>query len=128
MTNVERSFELYKKVEELISTENNSKCIYHYTDFKGLNGIINNNDKKLHFWFTRSDCLNDSSEGYHVLDIFIEVVNELYEKSKIDNKLKNILKEIKVSDQKSFFINSKDLNGNSVEEFLAKLSINFKVN
>ena len=47
--------------------------LWHYTSGNGLMGIIRNDTRehgKLHFWFTRSDCLNDPSEGTHIKDLY----------------------------------------------------------
>ena len=58
--------------------------LWHYTSADGLLGIIRNEPNeigKLHFWFTRSDCLNDTSEGTHILLLFREVCSELIQKN-----------------------------------------------
>lgn len=60
--------------------------IWHYTSVGGLTGIIKNEKKeygKLHFWFTRSDCLNDPSEGEHILKLFKKVCSDLLKEGTI---------------------------------------------
>ena len=55
----------------------NTFDICHYTNIKGLTGIIRDNGE-VHFWFTRYDCLNDTSEGQYVIDLFKQVCDNLY--------------------------------------------------
>ena len=55
--------------------------LWHYTSADGLLGILRNEKSehgKLHFWFTRSDCLNDTSEGTHILFLFRQVYHPTY--------------------------------------------------
>lgn len=54
--------------------------LWHYTSADGLVGIIRDvptEHGRLHFWFTRSDCLNDTSEGTHILVMFRKVCVDL---------------------------------------------------
>ena len=58
-------YDLYKKYS-FNDNDNLFQPIWHYTSVDGLTGIIQDNKNeynKLHFWFTRSDCLYDTSEG-----------------------------------------------------------------
>lgn len=62
--------------------------LWHYTSGNGLMGIVRDDPSeygKLHFWFTRSDCLNDSSEGSHILDLYRNVCKVLFEEEKISS-------------------------------------------
>lgn len=53
--------------------------LWHYTNANGLMGIVSPVDTdSLTFWFTRSDCLNDSSEGENVIECLRLVGKELY--------------------------------------------------
>lgn len=80
--------------------------LWHYTSSDGLMGIIRNDPnehKKLHFWFTRSDCLNDPSEGKHILDMFQQTCSELLEKKVITQSFYEIIKSWEIPDDE--FIN-----------------------
>ncbi len=46
------------------------RLLYHYTDVRGLEGIINNEE----IWLTEYGYLNDSSEGVYGIEIFKEVL------------------------------------------------------
>lgn len=80
--------------------------LWHYTSGNGLMGIIRNAPSeigKLHFWFTRSDCLNDTSEGMHILDLYQSVSEELLEQGRISNTFYDYIKDLEIS--KHQFIN-----------------------
>lgn len=54
--------------------------LWHYTSADGLVGIIRDDPTehgRLHFWFTRSDCLNDTSEGTHIMDLYLQICDDL---------------------------------------------------
>ena len=72
-----------------------SDFAFHYTNCDGVMGIIKPN-KKLSFWFTRSDCLNDTSEGKYIKSIFQTACNELLEKEMIDKKFYNLIFEVEI--------------------------------
>lgn len=74
--------------------------LWHYTSGNGLMGIIRNDPReygKLHFWFTRSDCLNDSSEGSHILDLYRSVCKALFEEEKISADFFDLIKGLDIS-------------------------------
>ena len=97
---VVRNFrELYRKHEF-----DNQKLIFsplwHYTSGNGLLGIIRCNSSdcgKLHFWFTRSDCLNDTSEGNHILDLYKTVCETLYKEHIINDEFYELIKDLEIS-------------------------------
>ena len=73
--------------------------LWHYTSVNGLMGIVQNANLahgKLHFWFTRSDCLNDTSEGTHVLDLFKRICCDLLSNGQINNAFYECLKHIEI--------------------------------
>lgn len=75
----------------------NLKPLWHYTSAEGLTGIIRQKEKgKLHFWFTRSDCLNDASEGNHILNIYHEVCEHLLDDHEITKEFYNQIKDIEI--------------------------------
>ena len=65
--------------------------IWHYTNLNALLGILGdsnvsrNPDKKMNFWFTRSDCLNDKSEGFEIQEIIKKASAELLKAGEIDD-------------------------------------------
>lgn len=93
--------ELYRKHEFSNPTFFHSP-LWHYTSGNGLAGIIRNKPEergKLHFWFTRSDCLNDTSEGNHILDLYRAVCDDLLHESTIDEHFYDLIKDIEISAQ-----------------------------
>lgn len=80
--------------------------LWHYTSGNGLMGIIRNDTRehgKMHFWFTRSDCLNDPSEGKHIKDLYQSVCEALKQEGKIDNSFFDLIKDLEASNHQ--FIN-----------------------
>ena len=73
------------------------QAIWHYTSIDGLMGITNQGKRTLHFRFTRSDCLNDTSEGEHIIELFRSVCSELCEQGDISASFWEITKTINVS-------------------------------
>lgn len=74
--------------------------LWHYTSGSGLMGIIRNDPSehgKMHFWFTRSDCLNDSSEGSHILNLYQSVCKTLFEEKKISTTFFDLIKGLSIS-------------------------------
>ena len=80
--------------------------LWHYTSVDGLMGIIRNEKTehgKMHFWFTRSDCLNDTSEGEHILNLFKEVCSALLNEKEINQSFYECIKDATIPN--SQFIN-----------------------
>ena len=98
--NIVKNFrELYRKHEF-----GNNKTIFtplwHYTSGNGLMGIVRYNScdhSKLHFWFTRSDCLNDTSEGNHILEIYKKICETLYNEFIINEEFYELIKDLEIS-------------------------------
>ena len=47
---------------------------WHYTSADGLKGILTADG--IRFWFTRSDCLNDESEGSGIFGVYEKIRND----------------------------------------------------
>ena len=80
--------------------------LWHYTSADGLVGIIRNEPDEygnLHFWFTRSDCLNDTSEGNHILRLFSKVCSELLQQKGISQSFYEVIHKAEIPD--SQFVN-----------------------
>ena len=90
--------DLYRKH---CSKENNTPFLelWHYTSADGLLGIIKNEQTeygKLHFWFTRSDCLNDTSEGTNIMFLFRQVCSELFQENEISQSFFDAIKNAEI--------------------------------
>ncbi len=82
--------------------ENFLRDFWHYTSVEGLKGIIREEDAKdkiIRFWFTRCDCLNDSSEGVHVINLFHEICAKLFKEKIIDETFYNWVINIEIPDE-----------------------------
>lgn len=91
--------------------KNSGKKIYHYTNVKGLQGIISNKV----FWVTKSEFLNDSMELIYTLTLLEEVCKS------IDNKeLTEILNQICQESIES----SHDINKNICNYHILSFSLN----
>ncbi len=92
-------FDLYRKHNY------NSKVsfsFWHYTNIDGLMGIVRNNEKergKLHFWFTRCDCLNDTSEGNYIITLYKNVCNELLDSEVISKEFFDVIIDLGIPDE-----------------------------
>ena len=98
----ESSIQDFKDLYRKHNSDNNTTqlgWLWHYTSADGLMGIIKdepNEHKNLHFWFTRSDCLNDPSEGKHILELFGQVSTELLSKNLISQSFYEIIKDAEI--------------------------------
>lgn len=96
------SIQDFKDLYRKYSSDNNTTqfdWLWHYTSIDGLMGIIkddSNEHKKLHFWFTRSDCLNDPSEGKHILELFSQVSTDLLSKGIISQSFYEAIKDAEI--------------------------------
>ncbi len=73
--NVEgKAEELTKKIEAFLNTidETSSSTIFHYTTYKGLEGIL----KTRRLWLTDHKYLNDPSEIEHGKKILLDCIDK----------------------------------------------------
>lgn len=75
--------------------------IWHYTSANGMNGIIQKNGI-LHFWFSRSDCLNDTSEGKEINDYYQMACLLLLQKGEISEEFFDCIKDLNASVTRTF--------------------------
>lgn len=80
--------------EEIDATQ----YVYHYTSFKGLDGILRDGKNNPVFWFSRYDVLNDITEGCEIYDVFHAVVEELKSTNQIDSVFAELLDKVKKRD------------------------------
>lgn len=98
MENVQQSAfgNLYQKYEWK-NPSMDFNFLWHYTSADGLVGIIRPQEPgKLHFWFTRSDCLNDTSEGTYILTLYRQVCDSLLDSGVIDQKFHDYIVSINI--------------------------------
>lgn len=97
MSNIKNFSDLYNKYNFDDEEETQILPLWHYTSVEGLSGIIRPSEKgKLHFWFTRSDCLNDPSEGNYILDLFQQVFKQMLDEKKITKEFYDYVKKIEI--------------------------------
>lgn len=72
--------------------------VWHYTTEEGIMGILK--DQKIRLWFTRSDCLNDTSEGEHFYPLFQSACKELKDKKEIDEDFYEKIVNVKLPDSR----------------------------
>lgn len=79
--------------------------LWHYTNADGLVGIFGsgNNPENLTFWFSRSDCLNDSSEGTHILILVNEILLKMKEKGEISDVFYQFAKDISLRNDRFIY-------------------------
>ena len=65
--------------------------IYHYTSPIGFQGIIENKS----LWFTRSDCLNDYSEGLYIEQVYKNSIVGLRSSNDINDDFFELIKDIR---------------------------------
>lgn len=90
--------ELYEK-DYVRQPEGGDITLWHYTNAEGLMGVVRNDKAergKLHFWFTRSDCLNDPSEGTHIMELYYSVCDEMLESREISKEFYEAIKGAKI--------------------------------
>ena len=90
---------MYKNVE--IDSTSKEK-LWHYTDQKGFDGIINNNNKIV-FRAKLSELFSDHYEGKFFVKIFRKNLNALYKKKQISKDFYAMLKRIEPSKKWLFF-------------------------
>jgi len=60
--------------------------MYHYTTPEGLINILKQNE--IFLWFTKYDCLNDTSEGIEMMTHYQAACNQLKKEQSMDDKTK----------------------------------------
>lgn len=87
-------------INPIFFNANQDKPLYHYTSPDGLLGILKSD--KIALWFSKYDCLNDSSEGKHIIAIHKETVNLLLKSGEIDKSFYDTIIDCKPSIQRHF--------------------------
>ena len=68
MSEYQHYLEVSNRILKELCTDTETKSIFHYTSFVGLNGIISNQE----LWFTNRFYLNDTSEGVYIFNLFLK--------------------------------------------------------
>ena len=76
--------------------------LYHYTSFDGLEGILLKNGTPT-FRFSRSDCLNDVSEGKEILSIYKDCVKKANRLGLISDEFASIVENV-VPNPRAYFM------------------------
>ena len=86
--------------------------IYHYTNQSGLTGILSSNTTSdinhINLWFTRADCLNDSSEGSDIMRVYETVLQEMKDSMGISEKQYQALQSVDFNAPAVFICESKE--------------------
>lgn len=83
-----------------IENYNESDIIYHYTSPMGLLGIVITD--RIVLRFSKLDCLNDISEGKHVLEIYGNICKELHEENRINDCFYEEIIKIELDNREAF--------------------------
>jgi hypothetical protein len=99
MSQIQSFIDLYYK--NFIEEDHEYFDLWHYTDINGLMGVIRDEKDEygnLHFWFTRSDYLNDTSEGSHIESLYAEKCLELCSDGTVSPEFYELIKDIEIPD------------------------------
>ena len=77
------------------------RTFYHYTSPSALTDILSNDFISLRF--SRFDCLNDTTEGKHVIEIYRESCKELLNNGEINKSFYELVENIEPSEKQLFF-------------------------
>ncbi len=64
--------------------------LYHYTSLKNVNSILANKTDKIVLWASRFDCLNDTSEGQIIKNVYKSTCDKLLNEKKITQGLYDV--------------------------------------
>lgn len=94
MNNLERLSIMLQDLLDYTSEDRNGMAsyIFHYTSPLNIENILK--EDKIHLRFTKSDCLNDTTEGYFVDELFVYAAKSLYELGEITKRYRNFLDDI----------------------------------
>lgn len=81
-----------------------NKIFYHYTSPEVLTNILKKDNMVLRF--TKSDCLNDKSEGKEFYFIYKEVCEEIFKNEQISDDFYKLIKNIEFKDVFCAYINN----------------------
>lgn len=74
--------------------------LFHYTSPEGMNSILFSNKNEIELFASRFDCVNDTSEGKYIIDVYDDAIAELHKANQISDWQFNYIKSITPSDKK----------------------------
>lgn len=80
----------------------NGQSLYHYTSPQGFQSILFQNDRAT-LWASRYDCMNDTSEGKVVDEVYKQVCQELFNNGEIGQEQYELIRDIKQYNSAPFF-------------------------
>lgn len=98
----------YRRILDQL-TKLETQIIFHYTSPDALLKILNKDNIELRF--TRNDCVNDTLEGKHIIEIYSKTCEELLAFSKISKEFYDLIIKSKPRDNKLFFKEQKMKHG-----------------
>ena len=112
-----------KTLMERFYEDKTPTLLWHYTDCNGLLGVIRK--QALTFRFTRSDCLNDISEGKDIEKYYSIVCESLLKDNRISKSFYNAIKDIKPTGDRFFVYPSPSETGNDSGKKMAITSASY---
>lgn len=77
--------------------------LYHYTALSNINSMLMNDHGKIILWASRYDCLNDTSEGQIITDVYNKTCQKLKNENKITEELFDVISTVKPNRTSLFF-------------------------
>ena len=108
---------------ELFYNDTTPNTLWHYTNCDGLLGIVNNRAFTLRF--TRSDCLNDTSEGEEIKQCYDWVCDRLVKDSVISQEFYDAIKNIEPTKEKLLVYPSPSEENKTLKRKMSVTSISF---
>ena len=90
----------YRRILDQL-TKLETQTIFHYTSPEVLLKILNKDNIELRF--TRSDCVNDTTEGKHIIEVYKKLCNELLANKLISKEFFDLVIKSRPRDNKTFF-------------------------
>ncbi|MHA1280525.1 MAG: DUF2971 domain-containing protein [Candidatus Helarchaeota archaeon] len=104
------------EISDFLKENKPKNDLFHYTDLKGLMGIIENKS----IWMTRVSCLNDSLEYVLALRLAKDILNEFEVNEKYNPEKINTLRfEIEYITKLNIFVSSFTENGDQLSQWRA---------
>lgn len=73
--------------------------LFHYTSPAGMNSILFSNENEIELFASRCDCVNDTSEGKYIIDVYDDAITELCKENQITDRQFYNIKSIMPSDK-----------------------------
>lgn len=84
------------------------ECMYHYTSPNAMTSILFNKTNNIVLWASRSDCLNDTSEGQIVENVYKEACLDMLNQGEVTKEQYDILSTMKTPSEELFVYEGAD--------------------